>query len=281
VLSVPKDILVQSYYTLIASETDLASRTMLNYLINNKGFEVTEKSSGIFESKIHKNVKLYVSELELLSLEDIDADIHGSKAIIFLSKHESTKKIPTLTCHSTGNFLDNAYGGNPKELGLCYPSLQKNFMNRINNKKSLVPGYELSIEATHHGPTSLLCPVLFVEIGSSYNQWTDIKAASLVCDTVLEVITLGFRNCVKIGIGLGGSHYPAKFNKLLLESEYGLATIAAKHSLHLIDHSMLKQMSAKSIEKVTHIVVDKKGLGKERRRIMNLISHFGLEILSV
>jgi D-aminoacyl-tRNA deacylase len=98
---------------------------------------------------------------------------------------------------------------------------------------------------------------------------------------VLEVITLGFRNCVKIGVGLGGSHYPEKFNKLLLESEYGLATIAAKHNLHLIDHSMLKQMSAKSIEKVTHIVVDKKGLGKERRRIMNLISHFGLEILSV
>ena len=280
-LSVRKGILEESYYTLIASERDLASMTMLNYLINNRGFEAAEENSNVFESKIHKNVKLYVSKLELFSLEDIDADIHGSKAIIFLSKHESMKKIPTLTCHSTGNFLDNNYGGNPKELGLCYPSLQKDFINRINNKKSLVPDYEICIEATHHGPTSLRWPILFVEIGSSYPQWTDINAASLVCDTMLEVITLGFRNCAKIGIGLGGSHYPAKFNKLLLESEYGLATIAARHNLHLIDHIMLKQMSSKSVEKVTHIVVDKKGLGKERRRIMNLVSHFGLEILSV
>lgn len=274
-------ILENGYYALVASEKDLASKTMLNYLINNKGFKAIENRPDIFESKIYKNVRLYESKHELLSLNHINSYIQGSKALIFLSKHESANKIPTLTCHSTGNFSDNRYGGNPKELGLSYPSLQKHLITGINSKKSLVSDYEISIEATHHGPTSLQYPILFVEIGSTYIQWTDANAASVVCDIILETTTTGFRNCIKIGIGLGGSHYPVKFNKLLLESEYGLATIAAKYNLSFIDYSMLEQMSSKSVEKVTHIVVDKKGLGKERSRIMSLIKQFDLEILSL
>jgi len=272
------DTLQGNYYTLIASETDLAGMTMLKYLINKRGFEAVGRSN-IFESRFHNNVKLYLSKFDLIYLEDLDPHIHKSKAIIFLSKHQSAARIPTLTCHSTGNFLDNKYGGYPKELGLCYPSLQKNFINRLNNKKSMVPEYEICIEATHHGPTSIQCPILFAEVGSSYAQWTDANAASLVCDTILEVINLGFRNCMKIGIGLGGSHYPTKFNKLLLESDYGLASIAPKYNLSFVDQTMLIQMSSKSIEKVTHIVVDKKGLGKEKSRIIDLVSQFGLEIL--
>ncbi len=272
------DILKESSYTLIASETDLASRTMLNYLIDDRGFEPVNDRSNIFESKFHENVKLYVSKFEPIYLEHIDSQIQNSKALIFLSKHESFKKIPSLTCHSTGNFMDNKYGGRPKELGICFPSLQKNFINRINCKKSLVPDYEICIEATHHGPTSLTCPILFVEIGSSYAQWTDTNAASLVCDTILEVITLG-SDCDKIGIGLGGPHYPVKFNRLLVESDFGLAAIAPKYDLSFIDHAMLTQMYSRTIEKVTHIVVDRKGLGEEKSRIMNLISQFGLEIL--
>ena len=56
---------------------------------------------------------------------------------------------------------------------------------------------------------------------------------------------------------------------------------APKHNLTLVDHYMLEQMSSKSIEKVTHIVVDKKGLGKERTRIVHLIERYGLDILSL
>jgi D-aminoacyl-tRNA deacylase len=262
----------------MASEADLASRTMLNYLINYRGFEPVNDRSNIFESKFHEDVKLYVSKFELIHFKDVNSQIQNSKAVIFLSKHESSKKRPALTCHSTGNFMDNKYGGRSKELGLCFPSLQKDFIKRINNKKSLVPDYEICIEATHHGPTSLSCPILFVEIGSSYPQWTDINAASLVCDTILEVINFGL-NCDKIGIGIGGPHYPDKFNKLLIESDYALAAIASKYNLSFIDHAMLTQMYSKSIEKVTHIVVDRKGLGEEKSRIMNLVGQFGLEIL--
>jgi D-aminoacyl-tRNA deacylase len=84
-----------------------------------------------------------------------------------------------------------------------------------------------------------------------------------------------------VGIALGGTHYPKKFNKLLLESEFGLAAVAPRHNLKSVDESMIDQMVSKSFEKVTHGIVDRKGLGKEKNRILELIEKKDLELLEV
>jgi D-aminoacyl-tRNA deacylase len=276
------------YYTLVASEKDLASMTMVEYLKNNKGFSIINNYEEyvILQSKEHKNVKLFVCNKSLLHLDDLDEiAIWKSKDIqssyIFLSKHVSKSGIPTLTCHSTGNYADNPTGGNSGEISVSYPYLQKQYLLHIVNVKSAIPNYDIVIEATHHGPTSLKSPVLFVEIGSTEREWTDRNAASIVCDCILDVIESDLKCCKKVGIGLGGTHYPIKFNKLLLESEFGLAAIATKYDLQSIDKNMLGQMIFKSIEKVTHVVVDWKGLGKEKNRIMCLVADTGLDILKV
>ena len=47
------------------------------------------------------------------------------------------------------------------------------------------------------------------------------------------------------------------------------------------DENMLKQMIVKCIEEVNYIVVDWKGLGKERKRIMKLVEDTGLDVLKV
>jgi D-aminoacyl-tRNA deacylase len=57
--------------------------------------------------------------------------------------------------------------------------------------------------------------------------------------------------------------------------------VAARHNLKSIDEKMLHQMIIKSVEKVTHIVVDWKGLGKEKNRIMRLVENTGLDVLKV
>jgi D-aminoacyl-tRNA deacylase len=146
---------------------------------------------------------------------------------------------------------------------------------------SRVPEYDVIIEATHHGPTSLKKPVLFVELGSSEKQWDDSNAAAVMCDTLLGMLDNGIERCGKVGIALGGTHYPSKFNKLLIESEFGLAAIASKHNLKMIDGQMMNQMIEKSVEKVTHIVVDSKGLGSQKDRIMKMAEETGLEIHKV
>jgi D-aminoacyl-tRNA deacylase len=82
-------------------------------------------------------------------------------------------------------------------------------------------------------------------------------------------------------MALGGTHYPSKFNKLLLESEYGLAAIVAKYNLQNLDDAMLQQMISRSIEKVSYFVYDSKGMGIEKKRVLLLVEETGLEIIKV
>jgi D-aminoacyl-tRNA deacylase len=274
---------VECYFTLVASKQDAASMTMANYLRYYKDFSVYDKNNNneAHTSEVYKKIKLHISNESLLFIEDLDTKYPHSKAFIFLSKHRSGSGIPTLTCHCTGNYAKNFYGGNPRELAISYPYLQKRYLQEINNAKPSLLHYEIVIEASHHGPTSLKKPVLFIEIGSAERQWIDKNAASIVCNCLLGVLESGLGQCKKVGICLGGTHYPLKFNKLLLESEFGIAAVAPKYNLGSVDKDMLNQMIAKSIEKVRYIIVDWKGLGKEKNRIMTLVENTGLEVLRV
>ncbi len=272
---------------LVTSGHDLAGTTMSRYLIRNAEFVTVTKRrnthSESYRSLRHKNIQLHISFGNLLTLENIDNLYPRADVFIFLSKHKSYSSIPTLTCHFTGNFsADNSYGGNPRQIAISYPSLQKGYLNAITAAaRKKVPEFEVIIEATHHGPTSLNKPVLFVELGSSEKQWADENAAAVICDTLLDILHKGFERCQKVGIALGGTHYPKKFNKLLLESKFGLAAVASKHNLEAIDDAMLKQMVEKSVEKVTHIVLDNKGLGREKDRILKIVEKTPLELYKI
>jgi D-aminoacyl-tRNA deacylase len=270
---------------LVTSYDDLAGMTMIRYLIRSAEFETESKGNAngqSYRSVRHENIQLYIFSGSLLTLENIDRLYSHAKVFIFLSKHRSHSCIPTLTCHFTGNFsTDNSYGGNPRQIALSYPSLQKEYLKALTSAQQKVPQYDVIIEATHHGPTSLNKPVLFIELGSSEKQWTDDNAAAVICDTLLGMLDNGFEYCDKVGIALGGTHYPVKFNKLLLESTFGLGAIASKHNLEAIDEDMLNQMIEKSVEKVTHAILDNKGLGRQKDRIMSIVEKTSLKLYKV
>ena len=273
-------------FVLVTSGHDLAGTTMSSYLIRNAEFAIESKRGEVYgesyRSQRYKNIQFHIFSGNLLTSEKINDLYSGADVFIFLSKHRSNSSIPTLTCHFTGNFsADNSYGGNAREIAISYPSLLKAYLKAITAAGQRVPEYEVIIEATHHGPTSLNKPVLFIELGSSEKQWADENAASVICDTLLDILDNGFERCKKVGIALGGTHYPRKFNKLLLDSKFGLAAVASKHNLEAIDHAMLNQMIEKSIEKVTHIVLDSKGLGKQKDRILKIVEKTSLELYEV
>ncbi|HJU85474.1 MAG TPA: D-aminoacyl-tRNA deacylase [Nitrososphaeraceae archaeon] len=293
-----------SYFTLVASKKDPASSTMAEYLIDRIGFSKNSQDlnfcgshdsdckasvtkdyrTDIFDLYIYKNIKLHFSQNSLLLyLDNLDTIYPDCLAFIFLSRHSSESRIPTLTCHFTGNFDTNRFGGIPRELGMCYPYLQKQYMKEISANRFLVPSYGIVIEATHHGPTSLKKPSLFIEIGSTEKEWADKNAASVVCDSLMYVLHKINANsrCKDVGIALGGTHYPTKFNQLLLNSQFGLAAVAARHNLCSVEESMINQMISKSIEKVEYAIVDRKGLGKEKVRILELIEKKDLQLLEL
>jgi D-aminoacyl-tRNA deacylase len=168
----------KSGFVLAASNTDPAGITLGQSLISEGRFELAEETAGsgkIFTSGLYDNAILYTSNKSVLFMDDLDELFPLAEAFLFLSKHKSDSAIPTLTCHSVGNFSDNPYGGKPRELGIAFPSMQKKYMQTIFNGRSKVPGYDIVIEATHHGPTSLKKPAIFIELGSSEPQWVDAK----------------------------------------------------------------------------------------------------------
>jgi D-aminoacyl-tRNA deacylase len=270
---------------------------MKNYLIKEENFEKvnnnnTQNNNNInngyefFNSSIHPHITLIITKRNLVDIDNIDSIISNDDMIIFLSKHASKSKTPTLTSHSTGNFSgDNLLGGKPWEIGNTFPSFQKQYMKRLYEKKEELLNYDIIIEATHHGPTSFINPVLFVEIGSSEIQWNDKLAASIVCKCVLETVKdIKKRvnsNNINIAIGIGGNHYPQKFNNLILFSNVAFGPIISKYNLAFINEKTIEQMKVKSIEKIGLIYLDKKGLGKENEKVLELLKDQETERISI
>lgn len=287
-------------FTILTSTKDPASNTMINYLLDNEEFEITNK--GIIENQNnhnntntdfkvlgslkHLNTALVITNRDLININNLDGIIPKENMVIFLSKHASKSKTPTLTSHSTGNFSDIVLsGGKPKEIGNTFPSFQKVYMKKIYEKRQELFGYDLTIEATHHGPTSLVNPILFIEIGSSENQWVNKTTASIVCKSVLESIIdiekYIENNNTTIGIGIGGNHYPQKYNELILFSNVAFGPVISKYNLAFINEQIMKQVKGKSIEKINHIYVDDKGLGKDKEKVLNILNSQDLEIIFI
>lgn len=287
-------------FTIITSTNDPASNTMKNYLLDNEEFEIINK--GIIENQNnhnntntgfkvlgslkHLNTALVITDQDLIDINNFDGIIPKENMVIFLSKHASKSKTPTLTSHSTGNFSDIVLlGGKPKEIGNTFPSFQKVYMKKIYEKRQELFGYDLTIEATHHGPTSFVNPILFIEIGSSEIQWANKTTASIVCKSVLESIKdIGKyieNNNSTIGIGIGGNHYPQKYNELILFSNVAFGPIISKYNLAFINEQIMKQVKGKSIEKINHIYVDDKGLGKDKDKVLNVLNSQDLEIIFI
>ncbi|HKW05450.1 MAG TPA: D-aminoacyl-tRNA deacylase, partial [Nitrososphaerales archaeon] len=223
--------------------------------------------------------KLISSSKQILILDDLDS-IVPDPSYVFISKHQSESMIPSLTAHFPGNFGPSDFGGQPKEIARYSPSLLKRYFLSLNSKEEVPEGYNITLEATHHGPTSLKGTALFVELGSSPEQWKDKEGARCIARALLATLKSNetFEKCA---IAIGGTHYPQKFNKFLLDSEFSIGPVVPKHALEYFDREMIEQIIQKSDQKITHAVLDAKGLSIHKQKVVNLVRDFGLEIVKL
>ena len=259
--------------TIIASKPNIASMNIASRLLEN--FEWSETGKEFDNEPIRSNGKVEFVFTDTLHVFANSVDVLDSDGFVFVSSHKSEAGKPSLTTHPIGNWGKAELGGKDKTLVPALPSLLKNYLNILQEKRDAMKlDYEVSLEATHHGP-SLSKPALFIEIGSSEKQWKDEKAALAVAETIMEGFEKkgDFVNCV----GLGGQHYPHEFTKLELNSSFAFGHMCAKHSLPLLNSSLLKQ--AIDLSNAEKIVLDWKGLGTEKARIKELVESTGLEVL--
>ena len=265
---------------IISSTTDLASRTLASALVGSEGFAST--GVNLLGKTVYQKGSLLLAQFEGTIVEPPDLDEYfNSQAYIFLSRHSAESGIASLTAHTTGNFTSEArFGGAGRELGRSDPSLLKNYLAALWKRREDVKGYEITLEATHHGPTSLQKPVLFVELGSSERYWGDTRAAEVVASALVESLT-DRQIWSRVGVAFGGTHYSEKFTRILIEEEIALAYVAPKYALGHLDEKTVEQMLQRSTAPVRYAVLDWKGLGPQKEKVVGLVRQFGLEEIRV
>lgn len=219
-------------------------------------------------------------DLVIIDSPAISADWLDEKfdydGFVFLSKHAAQSGVLALTCHSTGNFGDAQFGGNPKQIAIPFPSLQKSYLQNLWNERNSFSDFQITIESTHHGPTALKKPSIFVEIGTTEKQWTDESLCSSIAEIMRQTLDQD-RASNPIAICFGGTHYPEKFTNELLFGDCALGTVIPKHALDEIDEIMFRHIIQQNPGS-QFALLDWNGLGKNKQKIIDFLSTTNLEI---
>jgi D-aminoacyl-tRNA deacylase len=263
---------------IIASSKDTAGINIRNNLIELFDFKKSDErfdDNDVYQyNKIkNKKIKLYLTNNELVNSENIDKKIDAD-VFIFASKHRSKENTPSFAVHAIGNWDKAELGGFEKKLCPSSATLLKNLFLELNeNAKN--SKYEITLEATHHGPF-VEKPAVFVEIGSTEKEWKDKQNGEIIAKTIIDALRSKDIN-YRISVGIGGPHYCSNFNKVVLRTDVALSHICPKYMLEKLDENLLKQPIQKTIEKVDFILLDWKGLGQHKQKIISIMKNLGFK----
>jgi len=246
--------------------------------------EQTERNSQIEGNRIYLGLT-NISLIDLNDLKLLETEINFDY-IIIASRHRSKTSRPALLVHTTGNWGNEAeYGGNPREISFASALLRKSgFLSLIfNSQKLKLEEFAIDIEVTHHGPSVLKKPLIFIELGSSKEEWTNILAAEVVANSIIEAILRFLQynenNDHKIGLGFGGTHYAPNFSRIEQENNIAFSFICPKYFIKDLDHSMIDQMIEKTVEKINFFVIDWKGTNsEEKQHLIRILNEYDIPI---
>jgi len=178
--------------------------------------------------------------VELCEFEALHLDIEGVAAafdnpdlLVVASKHAGETD-ELLTAHHTGNFGVAEFGGEDGQFARACPGAHKAVISSL--QRHAPPDYEVGMECTHHGPTNVGVPSMFVEIGSAEPQWDDPDAAEAVAKAILDLADEPADRPRENGtrrhlLGVGGGHYAPRFERVVRETDWAVGHIAANWSL--------------------------------------------------
>ncbi len=247
-------------YLIVASKKDTAGLNIIQQL----------PQFGKFDSYIVDDEIIFTENLELNKINSYDF-------IIFASKHRSEQQRKTLSVHAPGNWRRAELGG--EEGKVCKTSaffLKAALQELKRNAESINLDYEVTLECTHHGPL-IDKPCIFIEIGSTKNEWRNRRAGFVVAKTISNIIENFEPEEEGVTIGIGGPHYCPNFNKIQLNSEFAISHIIPGYVLPLTEE-MLEEAISKTTENVEMVILDWKGIknANERQRILEILKNKNL-----
>ncbi|MEW6222664.1 MAG: D-aminoacyl-tRNA deacylase [Candidatus Hadarchaeota archaeon] len=238
---------------ILASSQDPAARNISERLLDLYDFE-----------KYSEKPNAYIGEKESVAMLKVSGGVAQISAlpfdvaeVIVASRHASEAGRPSLTVHAPGEL-------EKRELAFSSPSTVKSALNALllaRDELGLV--HDVSLEATHHGPTNLEVPVTFVEIGSKLGQWQDEKAGEAVARSIMAAAreTRG----VPGAVGVGGPHYAPRHTEVSLKTNVGVGHIIPKYisfTEELLEEAVRRTSGGAEI-----LLADWKGMSAEQRSV--------------
>ena len=250
-------------YLIVASKKDKAGINITTHLSQ---FRKNPILSGMQKDGV--NFDFYLVDESVIFTENLDLEkINKYDFIIFASKHSSEKGEKALTVHSVGNFRQAEFGGEKGRIGKSSALFQKQLFEKLkeNSEKHNIKDYAVTLEATHHGPL-IEKPCVFIEIGSTENEYTNRRVGFVVAKTISETIEKFEENPYnEIAIAIGGPHYCPNFNEIQSKSNVAISHVISQYVFPLTEE-MIKEAIEKTEEEVDLVVLDWKGLGPSDKR---------------
>lgn len=254
---------------LIAYEHDPAGHNMAKFISKQM-----QKDGDVYRGK---NFDLVVIPTPAISADWLEEKYHYD-GFVFLSKHAAQSGELALTCHSTGNFDVAQFGGNERQVAIPHPHLQKSYLQKLWKNRSSFSEFQVTIEATHHGPTALSKPTLFIEIGTTEKQWNDESLCGSVAKLVLQTLSEPIPTS-PVAICFGGTHYPEKFTKEIIAGKHALGTVIPKHALEFLDENLFSHILNRNGAKTA--LLDWGGMGSHKQKVVDLVKGADMEMIKL
>ncbi len=197
-----------------------------------------------------------------LDLERPAAAFADPTLLAFASRH-SGETGRLLTAHHTGNAGPAEFGGEANRFARACPNAHATVLDALATHAP--DGYEVGMECTHHGPSEVGAPSMFVEVGSAEPQWSDPAAARAVAKALLDL--RGVAPDRPVGtetdrrddsgtdqqadrgddsesgadwtrrqfVGLGGGHYTPRFERVVRETDWAVGHVVADWGFDALD----------------------------------------------
>ena len=145
---------------------------------------------------------------------------------------------------------------------------------------------KICYEVTHHGPF-MQTPTLFVEVGSTKEEWDKIKPAEIVAKSVNELLEKymyeeDLSDDIPVLIGIGGGHYAPRFSDVVFEKKAAFGHMIPTY--HINDGNVDSEMIKKAIDATPNAqaaYIHKKSLKKSQvTEYRNICNELDITVIS-
>ncbi|MFX0112910.1 MAG: D-aminoacyl-tRNA deacylase [Candidatus Hodarchaeota archaeon] len=269
----------------LASTNDLAANNIQTYLQETYDFRESTINCGVGSLTEYQGIFLLRVNEEIVTadLKQVETELEP-ELIIALSRHRAESKMPALLAHPQGNWTKQvALGGQAETISMTSGTALKLAINALKEQKNelKLENYLCGLEVTHHGPITA-APMIFIEIGSSKDEWAKSEPAEAVGEAAIQVARNWSQSFPTV-VGIGGTHYAPRFNELIGRTAFAVSHVMPKYVLDSANlPRMLEQAILKTSEQVEICAYDHGGTKSlQRTQAREVAESLGLEFVRV